>query len=313
MPMSHNRLSPVCLAACCLFTTIGSGRGEPATAIQPTIEQRKDQLIHRDLVFAKVGDLPLKLDLYIPKNTDHRPHAVVFFHGGSWRAGSKSTCQLQWLTRHGYAVASVGYRLSQVAKFPAIMHDCKGAVRFLRANAGKLGINAGKMGAAGCSAGGHLALVLATSGGVEKLEGDVGGNLDQSSRVQAAIGMYCPTDLFHDASSAPERWDNPGSPIYQFLGAKPSENLALAKLASATAHVSKDDPPLILLAGGADKPGPTVHGKLLQAAYDKAGLNLTFQVLEGAGHGGPQYRDKERTRLIVDLLDEQLIKKGSSK
>ena len=149
-------------------------------------------------------------------------------------------------------------------------------------------------------------MLLATSGGIEKLEGNVGGNLEQSSRVQAAIGMYCPTDLFHDASSAPERWDNPGSPIYQFLGGKPSENLALAKLASATTHVSEDDPPLILLAGGADKPGPAVHGKLLKAAYDKAGLNATFQILAGAGHGGPQYRDKERTKLIVDLLDKQL-------
>lgn len=311
--MCHNGLSLVSLVTCYLLITIGSGGGEPAAAIDPTVEQSKDQLVYRDLVFAKVGDLPLKLDLYVPKNTDRKPHVVVFFHGGSWRAGSRKTCQLQWLTRHGYAVASVGYRLSQVAKFPAIMHDCKGAVRFLRANAGKLGIDPGNIGAAGCSAGGHLAMLLATSGGVEKLEGNVGGNLDQSSRVQAGIGMYCPTDLFHDASSAPERWDDPGSPIYQFLGGKPSENLELARLASATAHVSEDDPPLILLAGGADKPGPTVHGKLLKAAYDKAGLNLTFQILEGAGHGGPQYRDKERTRLIVDLLDAQLSEKGKAK
>ena len=121
--------------------------------------------------------------------------------------------------------------------------------------------------------------------------------------------MYCPTDLHHDAATAPERWDKPASSLYQLLGGKPSEKLGLARQASATTHVSPDDPPVILLAGGADKPGPIMHAKLLKAAYDKAGLQAIFQVLKGAGHGGPEFRDDERVKLILGLLEEQL--KGS--
>jgi len=270
-----------------------------------TIEKRKDQTAYLDLEYAKVDGHSLKLDLYVP-NTKRKPHLVVFFHGGSWRGGSKKTCHVHWLTKHGYAVASVDYRLTDVATFPAIIHDCKGAIRFLRANADKYGIELGNVAVSGASAGGHLAMVVATSNNVKALEGTVGGNLKHSSSVQAGLGMFCPTDLHYDATTNAARWDNKGSPIYDFLGGKPSEKLELAKQASATFHVSKDDPPIVLLAGGADKPGPTIHGKLLKAAYDKAGLDLTFQIIDGAKHGGPQYRDKVRAKLILDMLAKQL-------
>ena len=163
---------------------------------------------------------------------------------------------MRWLVRHGYAVASVGYRKSHAAKFPVILHDCKGAIRFLRAHADALGFEAERVAVAGASAGGHLALLLATSGGVKELEGQVGGNLDQSSRVQMAIGMYCPTDLEYDAITAPLRWDKPASPLYQLLGGKPSEKIALARLASVQNHISPDDPPVILLVG----PSPPLWG-----------------------------------------------------
>ncbi|MED5419776.1 MAG: alpha/beta hydrolase, partial [Verrucomicrobiota bacterium] len=139
-----------------------------------TIERTRNETIYRDVVFAEVEDVPLKLDLYLPVKETGKPRLVVFFHGGSWRSGSKESCQVRWLVRHGYAVASVGYRKSHSAPFPVILHDCKGAVRFLRANADKLGIVADKIAVAGASAGGHLALLLATTAGVEGLEGVVG-------------------------------------------------------------------------------------------------------------------------------------------
>ena len=271
-----------------------------------SVERTRNEVIYRDLIFAEVEDLPLKLDLYLPLKAIGKPRLVVFFHGGSWRSGSKESCQVRWLVRHGYGVASVGYRKSHSAPFPVILHDCKGAVRFLRANAAMLGILADKIAVAGASAGGHLALLLATTAGVDGLEGAVGGNLQQSSRVQLALGMYCPTDLRHDAVTNPERWDKPASPLYQLLGGKPSERIDLARQASVTTHISADDPPVILLAGGADKPGPVEHGRRLKAAYDKAGLEAVFQVLPGAGHGGPEFRDEQRAALILSQLEKAL-------
>ncbi|MBT5691266.1 MAG: alpha/beta hydrolase [Opitutae bacterium] len=261
-----------------------------------------------DLEYAKVDGISLKLDLLMPaKKTDRKPELVVFFHGGSWRSGSKKTCHVGWLTHHGYAVASVDYRLSGQAKFPALAHDCKGAIRWLRANADKLGINAERICAAGASAGGLLSTLVGTSGEIKAIEGTIGGNLDQSSRVQSVLGMFCPTDLYYNATVEKERCDQPNCPLYQLLGGKPSERLDMAKLASSTAHVTKDDPPVILLYGTADKSlVKPLHGERLKARYDKAGLDATYQLIEGAGHGGPQYRDKERSKLILDMLQKTL-------
>jgi hypothetical protein len=170
-----------------------------------------------DLEYAKGDGISLKLDLHMPsKKTDKKPELVVFFHGGSWRGGSKKTSQVSWLTHHGYAVASVDYRLSGLAKFPALVHDCKGAIRWLRANADKYGINAKRICASGASAGGLLSTLVGTSGGIKALEGTVGGNLDQSSRVQSALGMFCPTDLYYNATVEKGGCDQPNCPLYQF-------------------------------------------------------------------------------------------------
>jgi acetyl esterase/lipase len=271
-------------------------------------KQKKNLNLLFNLEYAKVDGISLKLDLLMPaKKTDVKPALVVFFHGGSWRGGSKKTCHVGWLTHHGYAVASVDYRLSGQAKFPALVHDSKGAIRWLRANADKYGINAERICAAGASAGGLLSTLVATSGGIKALEGTVGGNLDQSSRVQSALGMFCPTDLYYNATAEKERCDQSNCPLYQLLGGKPSERLDMAKLASATAHVTKDDPPVILLYGTADKSlVKPLHGERLKARYDKEGLDATYQLIEGAGHGGPQYRDKERSKLILDMLKKTL-------
>ena len=271
-----------------------------------SVERTRNEVIYRDLVFAEVDDLPLKLDLYLPQKATGKSRLVVFFHGGSWRSGSKESCQVRWLVRHGYGVASVGYRKSYSAPFPVILHDCKGAVRFLRANADRLGVVADKIAVAGASAGGHLALLLATTAGVDGLEGAVGGNLQQSSRVQLALGLYCPTDLRHDVATDPGRWNKPSSPLYLLLGGKPSEKIGLALQASVTTHVTEDDPPIILLAGGADKPGPVEHGRRLKAAYERVGLEAVFQIVPGAGHGGPEFRDEQRAALILSQLEKAL-------
>ncbi|NIA21582.1 MAG: alpha/beta hydrolase fold domain-containing protein [Anaerolineaceae bacterium] len=147
-----------------------------------------------DLEYAKVGERPLLLDLYVPEKAEGPLPLVVWVHGGGWRAGNKRFCRALPMTRRGYAVASIGYRLSGEAPMPAQIYDCKAAVRWLRAKAGKYNIDPKRIGAWGASAGGHLVALMGTSGGLKDLEGDL-GNADQSSRVQAVCDFFGPSDL----------------------------------------------------------------------------------------------------------------------
>jgi len=134
--------------------------------------------VHRDLEYVAGGHARQKLDLYLPARSDRPLPVLVWVHGGAWLGGSKENCPAVPLVARGYAVASINYRLSQHATFPAQIEDCKAAIRWLRAHAGKYHLDAGHIGAWGASAGGHLVALLGTSGGVKELEGQ-GGNLDQ--------------------------------------------------------------------------------------------------------------------------------------
>ena len=162
-----------------------------------------------NLQYAKVDNHALALDLYLPA-TQNAP-LIVWVHGGAWRAGSKDFMPLTALVESGYAVASIDYRLSTVAKFPALIHDCKGAIRWLRAHAGEYSYNADRICIAGNSAGGHLAALIGTSNGVAALEGTVSGNAEQSSDVQAIASS--PAKASPATPEAPravaERWRPP--------------------------------------------------------------------------------------------------------
>ena len=147
------------------------------------------------LQFATAGEVPLLLDLYLPRNGDQAMPLLVWIHGGGWSEGTRHWCPLAWLTGHGYVVASIQYRLSGQAAFSAQIHDCKAAIRWLRAHAKDYRIDPKRVSVAGISAGGQLAELVGTSGGVDVLEGDIGGNLEVSSRVQAVVGM-CGTSDF---------------------------------------------------------------------------------------------------------------------
>ena len=127
-----------------------------------------------DIQFAEIDGHKLLLDLHMPDES--RPPLVVYIHGGGWKGGSRKSCHVKGLADHGFAVASISYRLTDQAIFPAQIHDCKGAIRWLRANADRLGYSVDRLVVTGSSAGGHLSALLGTSGGVRELEGEVGGN-----------------------------------------------------------------------------------------------------------------------------------------
>jgi len=260
---------------------------------------------HRDLVYGEVNGQKLKLNLYLPKNVEHPP-LVVYIHGGSWRAGSYKSCSLDYLSQAGFAVASIEYRFSNVAVFPAQIHDCKGAIRWLRAHAKEYGYDVNNIGVAGSSAGGHLAVLVATAGDVVDLEGNIGGNTDQSSRVTAIVDFYGPTDFVLRGKTHHARANAPDSGTYQLLGGAANENEERAKRASGVTYVTADDPPLLILHGDKDKTVYMDQSESLRDAYTKAKLPVELIIVPGAGHGGAAFSSEENRRLVTEFFGKHL-------
>ena len=258
-----------------------------------------------DLEFAVVDGHSLKLDLYLPENTKNPP-LVMWIHGGGWRAGSKNKCAILWMAEKGFAVASISYRLTDKAIFPAQIHDCKAALRWLRANKSKYNYSTDKVAVAGSSAGGMLAALMGTSGDVKALEGNVGGNSSESSRVDAVIDFYGASDFVLRSKTQPHRANEPGSVVHRLLGGGADKKVELAKLASAAYHVSSDDPPILVFHGDKDKTVLIDQSEKLTEVYKKAGLYIDFQVLKGAGHGGKQFYSEENKEKMISFLSKYL-------
>jgi acetyl esterase/lipase len=259
----------------------------------------------RDLAYVKEGHERQRLDLYLPAKADGPVPVVVWVHGGAWQGGSKDRCPAVPFVGKGYAVASVNYRLSQHARFPAQIEDCKASVRWLRAHAREYNLDAEHIGAWGASAGGHLVALLGTTGGVKELEGK-GGNLDRSSRVQAVVDLFGPTDFLRMGGGH----DKPDSPESRLIGGAIQENKDKAARANPIPYVKKDAPPFLILHGDRDPAVPLGQSELLSEALRKAGVEVTFRPIAGAGHGGREFDSPANWKLIEDFFDKHLRKRG---
>ncbi len=240
-----------------------------------------------DLEYARVGDRPLRLDLYLPEDAEGLHPLLVWIHGGAWRQGTKDHPRALRLLPHGYAVASVEYRLSQEAIFPAQIHDCKAAIRWLRAHAGEYGFDPARIGVWGGSAGGHLVALLGASGGVVDLEGSLGCE-GVSSAVQAVCDWYGPSDLLRmdDVPGSMEH-NAPDSPESQLVGAPIQSRPDLVARANPITYVKADVPPFLLMHGTADDVVIPGQSELMHAALVKAGVRSSLIMLGGLGHGFP--------------------------
>ena len=253
-------------------------RTDGKTAIPAEIADRLHSKL--DVTFARYGDRTLKMDIYRPKDNWRTLPAIVCIHGGGWRQGQKMNFRnaAQTLAARGFVTASIDYRLSGEAPFPAHIHDCKAAVRFLRANAKEYGIDPDKMGAIGHSAGGHLAALLATSAGVQELEGR-GGNAEFSSAIQAVIPMGGQTDFLsernREISRDREIWQ-------QFLGGSQEEKPEIYRLASPLVHVDKTDPPCWIITG--EKDDPSTRADRFRQRLKELGIKSELTVVEDAPH-----------------------------
>lgn len=259
-----------------------------------------------DVVFAKIGKTHLRLNILLPEKketeTKEKVPLIVYIHGGGWKAGSYKNCLVDWLPQHGFAVASVQYRLTHKAIFPAQLHDCKAAIRWLRAHADEYNFDAKRIGVTGTSAGGHLALMVGLTNGNKELEGTVGENLDQSSAVSAVVDYYGATNFIVRSSTQPHKTEKPGSVVFSLLGGAVSEKTDLAKLASPEFHISQDDPPILILHGDKDPVVPFNQSVIFEKAAKTAGLNVTLQAVPEAGHGGKAIFTKEYRQQVADFF-----------
>lgn len=270
-----------------LISCAAADRVEGQGAIAPT---------HPDLAY---GDhARQRLDLYLPAARQAPRPVIVWIHGGGWQSGDKfpvNSAVLTTMLNSGFAVASVNYRLSGDAIHPAQIHDCKGAIRWLRAHAAEYGLDPARFGSWGSSAGGHLSALVGVTCGSAVHEGGIGGNLEQSSCVQATADYFGPTHLClmggaHNDCQSPESrligaclgevCANLGNPAYAAPAARVFQ-------AGVVFHVTPDDPPFHIAHGTADGTVPPAQSQLLHDTLVAAGVTSTLRLVPGAGHGLP--------------------------
>ena len=281
-----------------LFLVLASGLGWGLAALAEQATYRKVG----DLVFAEVDGRELLLDLYLPQ-ASKPPPLIVYVHGGAWRTGSKDSMPLTALLGEGYAIASVDYRLTPEAPFPAQVHDIKAAIRFLRGNQDRYPYDGRRVAIAGSSAGGHLAALVGVTNRSEELEGFVGAHLDQSSEVHAIVAYFGASNLLTILHQSTPRGLSVRKPALRLLlGGQPERQRQLAMLASPVFHVDRSDPPLLLLHGGQDQQMPINQSHELHGKFKSLGLPVALHILHGAAHGGKLFYDEARTRVVSSFL-----------
>jgi acetyl esterase/lipase len=244
--------------------------------------------MYHDIPYVTNGHPRQKLDLYLPEKAGKSP-LIIWVHGGAWLEGSKDDFDfvpLDYLAE-GYAVASINYRLSQHAIFPAQIQDCKAAVRWLRAHADPYHLDPERFGAWGASAGGHLVALLGTTG--HTTEFDVGENREVSSRVQAVVDYFGPTDFNQmDDHRLPNGMlhDPPQSPESLLVGGAIQEMKAEVARANPITYVRPAATPFLIVHGDQDPLVPFHQSVLLETALKKAGVPVQLYPVAGAGHGG---------------------------
>ncbi len=255
--------------------------------------------ISRDLEYAQVKGVSLKLDLYRPNARPAAPMPlVIWVHGGGWGKGTKAGCPVTWLAAKGYAVASLDFRLLPEHSWPAQIEDPIAALRWLRRESGKYGFDAERSAAIGGSSGGHVVALWGTL------------TLPPGDKVKAVIDWYGPTDLLtmppNVLSEKRTRAELAKANGAVLLGGIVMDQPEKAKAVSALHQVTKDDVPFLIMHGTADTSVPLDQSERLHAALQSVGVESTLKLLPGAGHGGREFDSAESRALIQGFLDKHL-------
>ena len=311
--MKRRILLPAAIAICLLSvpnTKAQNNRNGPALPDSARLLE--------NLPYAGTDNPRQMLDLILPKERATNPlPVVVFIHGGGWRNGQKNGGRRRvapFVETGEFAGASVGYRLSGEAKWPTQIHDCKAAIRWIRANAKKYNLDPERIGVWGTSAGGHLVTMLGTSGDVASMDGSIGPHTDVSSRVTCVANFFGPTNfltmnstaipgatLDHDATDSPESL---------LIGSPIQESPEKVATANPITYVSADDPPFLNVHGTMDPLVSFNQSELLHAALQKSEVDTTLITINGGGHGrgfGPNV-----TEVVERFFDHHLSEKRIS-
>ena len=267
----------------------------------------------KDIEYVPQGHPRQKLDLFTPSTKSTEPfRLIIYIHGGAWKSGDKRSAPVDEFLQAGFAVASVNYRLSQHATFPAQLEDCRNAVKWLRDHASRYHIDPNQFGAFGSSAGGHLVCLLGTHLEIktESSRQKPGDN----SRVQAVCSWFGPTDLITMNQQSQDDsvidHDQPNSPESLLIGGPLQENKDLAKVASPLNYVSPDDPPFLLMHGDRDRLVPVKQSQQLHSQLVKAGVDSELIVVQGGGHG---FNRGEHLPTVIRFFEKQLQPKKTGK
>ncbi len=288
--------------------------------------ETEEQPTRHDIDYVGDGIVGHRLDIYLPDTNPGPFPVVVYIYGSAFfannRKGNVKHVFAPILLKAGFAVVAINHRGTEVDNviFPALVHDVKAAVRFIRANAATYNLDPSHIGATGLSSGGHLVAFLGTSGGVTShtvgevtmdIEGSLGAHTDVSSSVQAVCDWFGPTDfLVMDSCGSQQNHNAPDSPESVLIGGPIQEHPDECALANPATYIDSNDPPFMIIHGDKDPLVPYCNSESLDAALDKAGVPSDFILVEGAGHGDgliePQYLDKMVRFFKQHLVNDQI-------
>ncbi|WP_395750888.1 alpha/beta hydrolase fold domain-containing protein [Prosthecobacter sp.] len=243
----------------------------------------------RDLDYVGAGDKRQMLDLYLPEAKSEKPlPLIVYIHGGGWQAGSKDDATVLLGLIQGsppYAGASLNYRLTSQAQWPAQIHDCKAAIRWLRGHAREYNLDPERISVFGISAGGHLVSMLGVTGGVKELEGELGRHLDQSSRVSCVLDFCGPSDFltFGGKGSVIDPED-PNGPLARLIGGPLKDRREEARKASPVTYLTPDDAPFLIIHGDKDNIVPYAQATEFDTALKAAQIPSILLTGTDGGH-----------------------------
>ena len=263
--------------------------------------------ILRDWTFATADNQPLQLDLYLPEHYGQPLPIIIWLHGGGWMFGTRARCPLASWALRGYALASVSYRTSDITApiiFPAQLHDCKAAVRWLRVNAWRFGCDGERIGVVGVSAGAHLAALLGTTANDAALEGDL-GETGMSSQIQAVAALFPPTDLLALEQQDPHDM-NVALMDFALLDGRPSERPALARSASPALQADRTSAPFLIAHGRDDGMIPYQQSELLHEALRNAGASSILMLFDHLPHSDEALDQQELQGAMQTFFADKL-------